>query len=269
MNTIEKVLLFLQGEMETPKPYGWYHLLCLFIMIVFLVILFLRRKKHSELQLKLILGIYSFTALIFELLKQIIWAFNFDSTTNMVSWDYEWYSFPFQLCTTPIYVCLLCTFLKNNKLRKSLLSYIAYFTILGSVMTAIIPDSCFCSDILVNIHTMWLHLGSLVVSMYLLFSGEVEFKRKNINNATLVFIFFILIAELLNIIVYNSGVLNGESFNMFYISPYFISVLPIYDYIQTHTIYIVYLFVYIISLILGANIVYYVGKLMKGKSYEK
>ena len=27
MNIFEKVLYLLQGEMETPKPFGWFHLM--------------------------------------------------------------------------------------------------------------------------------------------------------------------------------------------------------------------------------------------------
>ena len=64
--------------------------------------------------------------------------------------------------------------MKKSNLRTSLLSYIAFVTILGSFMTVIIPESCFTSDILVNIHTMYLHCGSLVISIYLFMTGEVE-----------------------------------------------------------------------------------------------
>ena len=39
----------------------------------------------------------------------------------------------------------------------------SFVTILGSIMTIILPDSCFTADILINIHAMWLHCGSLIV----------------------------------------------------------------------------------------------------------
>lgn len=262
MNLIEKILYCLQSKMNTPKPFGWFHLLCIFIMFIVIMFLYLKRKKYNNKQLKIVLATYSIIALVLEILKQIIWTFNYDTITNTVLWDYQWYSFPFQLCTTPIYVCLICIFLKNNKLRKSLLSYISFFTIIGSITTIIMPDSCFTSDILVNIHTMWLHLGSFVLSVYLLMN-EVEIKRYNIKKATLVFIIFVIIAQLLNIIIYNLEILNGETFNMFYISPYFISPLPVFNVIQQNVAYIVYLLLYIIALILGSNIIYYISLYLK------
>ena len=263
MNCFEKFLYILQKEMETPVSYGWYHFIWIILVILMIMLLYKTKDKYNEKQLKLTLGIYSITALILETLKQLIWSFNYDQVTKIITWDYEWYSFPFQLCTTPIYVCLICFFLKNNKIRKSLLSYIAFITILGSLATIAYPESCFTSDILVNIHTMWLHCGSLVVSIYLIMTNEVELNIKNLIKSIEVFIIFIIIAQTLNITIYNSNILNEETFNMFYISPYFISSLPIFDIIQKALPYPLFLLVYITILILGSIIIYYLGLIIK------
>ena len=261
MNLFEKFLYVLQKEMETPKSLGWFHILWILFVVISIIILFFLRKRHNDKQLKIILGTYGVIAFILELLKQLIWSFNYDPVTNIVTWDYEWYSAPFQLCTTPIFISLICLFLKNNKLRKSLLSYMAFVTILGSLITLILPDSCFTSDILINIHTMWLHCGSLVVSIYLLMSKEVEITKKNFINSILVFLVFVVVAEILNISIYNSGILNGETFNMFYISPYFVTHLPAFKTIQENVPFIIYLFSYILIIFVGSLIVYFVSYL--------
>ena len=263
MNFLEKIVYFLQGEMQTPTSFGFFHLTCIFLSLLTIFILYKRKDKYSEKQLKRILAIYGIVALVLELLKQISWSFNYNPTTNIITWDYTWYSFPFQLCTTPIYVSLICLFLKNNKIRKSLLSYLSFITILGSIATIIIPDSCFVSDILVNIHTMWLHLGSFVVSIYLLITGEVKLKKENLINANLVFLIFLTLANFLNIFIYKIGILNGETFNMFYISPYFPSTLPIFDIIYENVPYLIFLITYIAIITSGSIIIYYLGKLVK------
>ena len=262
MNLFEKFLYLLQTEMETPKTLGWFHILWILFVVLSILILFLTRKKHNEKRLKLILGTYGILAFILEFLKQLSWSFNYDLINNIVTWDYSWYSAPFQLCTTPIFITLICLFLKNNKLRKSLLSYMAFVTILGSLVTLIMPDSCFTSDILVNIHTMWLHCGSLVVSVYLIISKEVKVNKKNLLSSFIVFLIFVVIAEVLNIIVYNSGILNGETFNMFYISPYFITHLPVFKTIQENVPFIIYLLSYIVIIFTGSLIVYFTSKLL-------
>lgn len=259
MNLFERFLYMLQSKMETPTPFGWFHIFWIFFVVISIVILFIFRKRHNEKQLKKILGIYGIIAFILELLKQLIWAFSYNSITNIVTWNYEWYSAPFQLCTTPIFISIICLFLKNNKFRKSLLSYMSFITILGSLVTLILPDSCFTSDILINIHTMWLHCGSLVVSIYLLISKEVEINKKNFIRSFIVFLVFVAIAEILNITIYNSSVLNGETFNMFYISPYFITHLPVFNIIQENVPFIIYLLSYILIIFLGSLIVYFIS----------
>lgn len=256
MNDVEKIVYMMQGTMKEPVSWGWFHLMWIGLTVLSIIVLYLRKSKYGEKQLKTVLFTYGIVALVLELTKQIIWSFNYEPITNLVTWDYQWYAAPFQLCTTPIYVSLICTFLKNNKLRKSLLSYMSFITILGGLMTILMPDSCFVETIEVNIHTMWLHCGSFVVSIYLLMNGEVELKLHNLKTAFYTFLVAVSIALLLNIGVYNLGILNEETFDMFYISPYFISSLPIYDIIQSKVPYIIFLLSYISSIILGGFVVY-------------
>jgi len=263
MNLFEVFIYSLKGTMETPKPYGWFHLFWIFAVVILITILYKFRKKYNENQLKSVLAIYGIIAFLLELFKQLIWSFDYNFVTNTAILDYQWYAFPFQLCTTPIFVSLICLFLKKNNLRKSLLSYMAYVTILGSFMTILIPDSCFVSDTLVNIHTMWLHCGSFVVSVYLLIVNEVELNKNNLKRALMVFIVFVTLAQILNIFIYNCGILNGETFNMFYISPYFISSLPVFNTIQENVPYLIYLLTYIFSISLGAITVYCLSVFLK------
>ena len=260
MNIFYKLLIFLQGEMITPKPYGLFHLIWIGLIIVSTILLC---KKKSEKSLKVILGTYSIIGIILEILKQIIWSFNYDN--GIVTWDYQWYAFPFQLCTTPLIVSFIAIFLKKGKLRDSLLSYMAFVTILGSVATVLMPDSCFVSDTLINIHTMWLHCGSLVVSLYILLTKQIDKNIVNLKYALITFIAFVGIALTMNIVIYNSGILGDETFNMFYISPYFISSLPVFDYLQTHLIYPIYLLSYIVLVNIGSSIVYLIYKIINPK----
>ena len=145
----------------------------------------------------------------------------------------------------------------------------AFVTILGSLATFLYPESCFVRTILINIHTMYLHCGSLIVSMYLLITKEVKCNFKNFLNGYYVFLLFALIAEIMNIVIYKCGILNGETFNMFYISPYFISSLPLFDTIQRSVPFMIFLFLYLLAIFLGAFIIYIVFYLInKKKKYD-
>ena len=252
----------LQGEMNEPKSFGLFHVLWIGLTLLFIFILFKSKKKYSEKQLKKVLAVYGVIALFLEIIKQLIRAFNYDIVSNIVTWDYQWHNAPFQFCTTPMYVSLICLFMKDSKVRESLLSYISFFTIIGGFMTIIMPDSCLVKTIEVNIHTMWLHCGGFVVSIYLMMMGVVKINKDNLFNGFKVFIIFVLIANFLNIFIYNIGVLNGKEFNMFYISPYFISELPVYDIVQQKVPYIIYLMLYVISIFVAASVVYLIAKIL-------
>ena len=264
MNFFERILYFLQGEMERPNPYGWFHLMWIGLIIISIMILSIMKSKYNEKQLKWVLAIYGITAFILELIKQLIWSFNYDPITSITTWKYTWYAAPFQLCTTPIFVSLICLFLKKGRARNSLLAYLSYITILGSIATVIMPDSCFVKTIEINIHTMFLHCGSLVLSIYLIMN-EIKPTKENLFGALKVFLVFVLFALMLDIIIYNSGILGDETFNMFYISPYFTSSLPIYDKLQEALPYLLYLLVYILSISAGGTIVYFISKKIKKK----
>lgn len=269
MGIFEQILIGLQSEMTEPTTFGWFHLLWIGLTIASIVYFIIKRDKLNEKTLKLVLAIYGITTFILELLKQISWSYNFDPILNVGIWDYEWYAAPFQLCTTPLYVSLICLFLNKSKIRDSLLSYVAYFTILGGIVTILMPDSCFVEDILVNVHTMFLHCGSLVVSIYLLISKEVKINFQSVLNGFKVFIIFVLIALFLNITFYQFGFIGDETFNMFFISPYFISTLPGYSTIQQNVPYIAFLIFYILSIFLGACLIYFVALLIEKISKRK
>lgn len=263
LRPFERLLFALQSEMTRPEPWGWFHIISLLLTAGIITFLYTRTPKHSERQLKVILGMYSVVTLVLELGKQLIWAFHYDVAAQVVTWDYEWYAAPFQLCTTPMYVCLACLFMKKCALRDALLSYVAYITILGSIAMMLLPDSCFVSDILVNVHTTYLHFGSFVVSVYLLMSGEVCITGKALQRAIFTFIGFVIVATLLNEVVYRSGVLKGETFNMFYISSYFSSELPVFSTIQPVVSSPLFITLYVVVLSLGGFLIYNIAFLVK------
>ena len=123
LNPFERFLLALQAEMVCPEPWGMFHWISLCIVAGVIAVLYTRREKHSEEQLKLILGLYAVVTLALELGKQLAWSFNYDIATQIVTWDYQWYAAPFQLCTTPMYVCLACLFVNNRPLTAKLLKW--------------------------------------------------------------------------------------------------------------------------------------------------
>ena len=247
--TLLHIVCLLQYESHRPKSYGLFHLICLFTSLLAAWMLISRQETDHEKSLKKVLLFYGWIALILELMKQVVWSYDGQK------WSYQWYAAPFQLCTTPIYACLLASCLPKCRIRDGLLSYVAYVTMLGSLATAAYPESCFVKTVLVNIHTMFLHMGSLSVSVYLIFK-EISPVRRSWISGYKTFLLFVSIAEVLNVTVYHSGILNGQTFNMFYISPYFISALPVFSAIQQHVKFLLFLLIYLTAIFVGSGCIY-------------
>ena len=86
----------------------------------------------------------------------------------------------------------------------------------------------------------------------------------------------VTVALLLNVGVYSYLTQNGmsDTFNMFYISPYFECTLPILSSVYSVTLYPVFVFLYVFALSLGSLIVFYIQKeiiklVCSGKRREK
>lgn len=257
---LRKIVEFLQLEVTRPEPYGVYHFS--WVILTFFIMLFLYkiRNTHTEKRLKIIISIYAITEIVLEIIKQIAYSVIIDTNTGLLTWSYRWQSFPFQLCSTPVIVCMIVLFMKKSELREKLLSYISYVTILGSIFVILFPWQCFVSKIFVSIHTMWLHCGSFVLSLYLIMCGEVKIDIKSWKKSIPIFFIFVTIANTLNIIIPHLVNLKGDRFDMFYISPYFTSTLAVFDFIYEHTPYPIFLSTYILSIILGSFIIYGIYK---------
>ncbi len=238
--------------MQRPQPYGFFHIAW---VLGALLAVFLLRKKSGERFTEKVFSAYGWTALVLEALKQFSWSFSYDASGALV-FDYQWYAAPFQLCTTPAYVAALYPFIKSVRVRNALRGYLAYFTLLASVAVALLPNSIYTDEVLINVHTSVLHMGGLFVSLWLLISGRVEVKR-DFWGGYKVFLCFTGIALLMNIAVYHLFGLGvtGDTFDMFYISPYYISPLPVFSTLDRILPYPVFLLLYLFAFLIGGILV--------------
>ena len=67
----EQLLKLLDGRMETPALYGWYHLLCLAVTVGLCVLVFLRARNLSDKTFNLIIGITAVALILLEAYKQL------------------------------------------------------------------------------------------------------------------------------------------------------------------------------------------------------
>lgn len=263
MKNLQAVINYLEKTMPTPQVFGWFHLTSLAIMIIGAILIVLFLKKTNEKQNKIILSVYVITCLLFEIYKQII--FSFDVVSG--KWSVQWYIFPFQLCSTPMYIALIALFTKKGKFQNALYAYLATFGMLAGLLVMIYPVGVYVTIIGINIQTMYHHATQFLIGFYLLVCGRVKIDYKTPLNAFVVFLTLVAIAVWLNIIVTNF--VTKDLFNMFFISPYFPTSLPMLDVIYKKVSYIIFLLLYIFAFLLGVYILYLPLLIIKSLSYKQ
>lgn len=250
MNFFEKIINGLSGSMTTPANYGWFHLVCWAIVIGACVLIGFFGRKASDKTVRIVVLCFGIGMILFEVYKQLVFSYN----GSVDQWDYQWYAFPFQFCSVPMYVALIAGCLKKGKFQNVLFSFLTTYSIFAGLVVMIYPGNVFCSITGINIQTMVHHGGILVLGFFLLMSGRVKIQHKTILWASCVFLTFVATALVMDIVFVKAGWVGTESFNMFFISPYFECSLPLVGMIYTKVPYVVFLLIYIIGFVLAAYI---------------
>lgn len=243
-----KLLEFLDTSMPTPQPYGVFHLFWFALAIIVGILLSIHCKDTARYARRIVF-ITAVIVTLLEIYKQINYTFSFDGTA--VSADYQWYAFPWQFCSTPMYIGLLAGFTRG-KVHESLCAYLATFAVFAGACVMFYPNDVFISTIGINIQTMICHGSMLTIGIYLLATGYVELTHKTILKAIPIFAAAVAVAVVLNEVAYATGLLESETFNMFFVSPHCDPHLPVYSIVQQYVAFPWCLIIYIAAFTLAA-----------------
>jgi hypothetical protein len=195
--------------------------------------------------------------LVLELYKQVV--FSFHLSAEGIVFAYEWGAFPFQLCSTPLYVLPLVAFLPDGRLRQSLLSYSASYALLGGLAVLLYPASVFTDVLGINLQTMLHHLLQCVIGVYLGMRYRRELSWRHFLLGTLPFLSFLSLAVWLNEWVhrYLVGVGSDAHFNLFFVSPYYDGPLDFVNTWQGRMPPTLFVLLYALGLTLAAALVFF------------
>lgn len=224
------LLKILDTRMKVPVMYGPFHLTFFALSVSFGVYLYKKHKNPDDCYVNKLLFVSAVIVIVLEILKQINFTFTYDG--NKINADYQWYAFPFQFCSTPMYVSLIACFLKKGNTYRGLCSYLATFSVFAGFVVMLYPPQVYIDVAFINVQTMVCHGLMISVGIYLLSSGYVKLEHKTMIGACSVFAVLVGVAAIMNELVYYSGILGDESFNMFFISPHFPPSLPVYSTVQ-------------------------------------
>ncbi len=225
-----EILNILEAKMPVPALYGWYHFLWLGIVAGLTVLLCTRyRSCRPETVQKVVFGVAAVVFLL-EIYKQTVYTLSVEG--GVLAADFQWYAFPWQFCSTPMYAGLLTGVFRKGKIHDALYAYLATFVVFAGLCVMIYPGDVYIDLIGINIQTMVCHGSMIVVGIWLLVTKIVPLGWKTVGKAALVFTAAVAIAVLLNELMWYSGILGDETFNMFFVSRHFPGTLPVYSLVQ-------------------------------------
>jgi hypothetical protein len=223
---MENILRILDVRMPQPTLYGWFHIVSLLLTVAATVLLCRFAKEADKRKIVLTTAIL---VTVLEVYKQINFSFSY---ADGIRFDYQWYAFPFQFCSTPMYVGLLAGLTKQGKLHNAACAYLATYAVFAGICVMLYPSTVFVPQVGINIQTMVCHGSMIVIGAYLLFTGYVPLTHRTILRAIPVFAVCVAIACGMNEIAHLTGLLERETFDMFFISPYGTPSLPVYSLVQ-------------------------------------
>lgn len=249
-------LKFISTEMETPVSFGWYHFMCLGIVIAIAVLFCIKLRDCSDKTFRFITLIGWIIIVLLEIMKQFIFTYSVEN--NKIVTDFQWYAFPFQLCSSPLYILPFVAFMKDCKIREFFTSFISTFSLFGGLVVLIYPNDVFIETTVINIQTM-VHHGLQVVfgiwyAVHFRARGGIKYFLKSIP----VFIVMLAIAVLLNETLGAYIVSTGEDFSMFYVSSLVPNHLPILSDVYKAVPWGVFLVAYLVGFCLVSALIYYI-----------
>lgn len=248
-----KILQILNTQMDTPKPYGAYHLVWLALVGICTVLLCTRFRRVSRDAVRKTVFFVAVAVAVLEIYKQVNYSFHVGD--GGITFDYQWYAFPWQFCSMPMYVGLLTGIFRKGKIHDALCAFLASYSVFAGVCVMVYPADVFCGTAGVNIQTMICHGSMVVIGIWLLATEYVPVNLKSWRGATAVFAAAVALAVVMNEGVYYSGVTGEETFNMFFISRHFAPSLPVYSQVQAVVAYPWCLVIYVTAFALAAGLV--------------
>lgn len=240
--------------MDVPPMYGELHIFLAILYICAAVILtrFALRLGYDER-----IRLFSFAGWILlasEVFKQL---FVYQVVNDGV---YNFWYLPFQLCSVPMYLCILLPHLSRNN-QKTVLTFMLGYTFVSAVATFIFPEDILRPYIILTIHGFDWHAVLLFISLTIGLSGMADASFKGFLRATYLFLALAAVAVLINIVteLYSSTAgcrIRGYA-NMFYLSPFHSSNQPIVSSVEASLGRIPAMILYTISIISASGLVNY------------
>ncbi|MCD8221244.1 MAG: YwaF family protein [Clostridiales bacterium] len=136
--------------------------------------------------------------------------------------NYDWWYFPFQLCSVPMYLCLIQYPLRSTRLRTVICTFMRDFHIMSGIAALAVPAGFSHIHWSLTLHGYCWHILLILIGLFCHAAGLTDNSRQGYLHSLPLFVLCCGIATAVNLLAPGHGTAD-----MFYISPYHPSVQPI------------------------------------------
>ncbi len=190
-------------------PYGAFHLVWLLLTVAGMVAAVHYTIKTPEKTLRFLYILSAVIMWIGETYKQFEYSF------SSGKFSYDWYFFPFQFCSTPLYTFLLCAILKKGKVYDAVSVYNGTYALFAGTMVMIAPSSVLSYSYGIGTQSLLHHALMMITGVSALVGYSKKVDVKLFCQSMLVFAILLGVAEILN---FGLPVWTGQPVNMYFIS---------------------------------------------------
>lgn len=243
------------------EPYGAFHLsfFAASVLLAAGMCIFLKDVRERTMRI-ILLSIGGFMVLL-EIYKQLVTSFSGGV------WAYDWSSFPFQFCATPMYAIMLAGLLKSGKLRDGLLAYLSTFTLAAGVCVFIFLGDVYQTPLIgVCVQTSVYHGLMIAVGAWLMRWNRRRGMTMSVWIWALVAFFgFQSIALTLNFVI--NTFVGAGTVDLFFIAYGGTTNIPVVGVLRERLPYFAYLAIYNVGFVTGATAVYSLS--IAGRKYVR
>ncbi len=196
-------------EMAVPRAYGAFHLSFTVIGLAVSLCLALALRNLGETGNRRLLMGTGFFLTACEIYKQL---FHY---CFIQGGSYAWWIFPFQLCSVPMYLCILAPLVKG-RLRQGMYDFMMVYNLLGGFMAFTEPSGLNHSYWTLTLHAYIWHMSLVFVGLYLLVSRRGRRTMAGYRGATRTFLALCVVAFGINLLLWDP---SGGDINMFFVGP--------------------------------------------------
>ncbi len=130
--------------------------------------------------------------------------------------SFQWWVFPFQLCSIPMYLCVAANLTRREAVRRAIYTFLCTYNLLGGFLALLEPSGLCHEYWTLTIHAFLWHTLLVFLGAFLIRTGNGPKSFVDFCRATVLFLILCLVAFCINLVFFRP---SGGQINMFFVGP--------------------------------------------------